>query len=111
MTWKDGGNYGLLCREITNETGDHPICKVWTRQYADPRSIEPWPEGEANFTFILNAPKMLEALESIRDLAECILQPLTDRPSMNRARWERVRGCAVAAIAAVKGDIDETELV
>ena len=46
------------------------------------------------------------ALESIRDMAECILQPLTG-PSVSRARWEKVRDRAVAAIAVAKGEDDE----
>lgn len=64
--WKDGGPYGLLCREITNETGD-VICKVWTKRYESPRSIEPWPQGKENFALILQAPQTLEALNTIAE--------------------------------------------
>ena len=95
MKWRDGGIYGLLCREITNVKGDRAVCKVWTKQFAEYRdtdghAIEPWPEGEENFALILNAPVLLEALEAIADL------PTDDL-------W-RCLGIASAAIAAVKGE-------
>ena len=112
MIWKDGGNYGLLCREITNRARNRAICKVWTKQFAEHRDIdghavEPWPEGEANFRLILKAPQMLEALESIRDTAACFLQPLP--VSVSQARWAAVRDRAIAAIAAVKGEDNDEE--
>ena len=73
-TWKDGGNYGRLSREIVNEDSSHAICTVWTRQNAEHRGVdirhadtEPWPEGEANFRLILKAPQMLEALRTIAE--------------------------------------------
>lgn len=109
-TWKDGGNYGLLCREITDEKGDHAVCKVWTKRYESPRSVKPWPEGKANFRLILKAPQMLEALCSIRDMAECILQPLPVG-CVAQVRWTRVRDQAVKAITMTQGENDEDELV
>ena len=111
MTWKDGGPYGRLCREVTTEDGSRVVCAVWTRQFGlGSRNIEPWPEGEENFHLILRALQMLEALCSIRDQAECYLQPLTAIGS--RARWEAVRDRAAAAIEAVtKENNCEDELV
>ena len=108
--WKDGGKYGRLCQEITDEAGDRAICKVWTRQNARRKTAdgtEPWPEGEANFKLILKAPKMLEALEIIRDMAKPMLRShLADIPA-TCAEWEAVRSCALAAIAATKGEVKE----
>jgi len=56
------------------------------------------------------APQMLEALEAIRDQAECYLQPLR-AVGVSRTRWEAVRDRTIAAIAAVKGEGDEENLV
>ena len=100
-TWKDGGDYGLLCREVTNEAGN-AVCKVWTKQYASPRSVEPWPEGEANFRLILQAPRMLEALEEIVALRPPGWCGLGDVLKVYHQHKEIAR----AAIAAVKGEGD-----
>lgn len=100
MNWKDGGPYGLLCREITNETGD-AVCKVWTKRYESPSSVEPWPEGEANFRLILNAPKMLEALEAIADMADRLSYTTATHEDL-----ETLNDYACAAIAAVKQEVN-----
>ena len=102
-TWRDGGMYGKVKREIVSEDEGYPIAVVRVRQYLINNGTQPWPEGKENFRLILQAPKMLEALESIRDTAECFLQPLP-ASCTSRARWEVVRDRAVAAIAAVKGE-------
>lgn len=96
MTWKDGGDYGLLSRTITDETGNRPICRVWTRQFSniDGRVIESRPEGEANFRLILVAPQMLEALEAIAALELGGCDPCKE--------------IARAAIAAAKAKPDST---
>ena len=68
--WRDAGRYGRLCREIINETGSRAICHVWTRQNARRKTrdgTEPWPQGEANFRLILQAPQTLEALREIAE--------------------------------------------
>lgn len=107
MTWKDGGKYGRLCREIANEIGSRAVCHVWTRQNAGHKTAdgtEPWPEGEANFRLILAAPKMLEALEAIRDMTKPVLRlHIADIPA-TCAEWKAVRDRAIAAIAAAKGE-------
>ena len=71
-TWKDGGPYGNYSHEVTDETGRQSICHVRTRcnKYAEDSdrrkwTIVSWPKGEANFALILQAPRMLEALEEI----------------------------------------------
>ena len=65
-TWKDGGWYGLDRREITD--GRDKICTVTVKRlgnrFSAPKS---WPEGEANFRLILQAPQMLEALRTIAE--------------------------------------------
>ena len=108
MTWKDGGYYGRLCRAITNEAGNRPICYVWTKQNTEHRGggidgsgTEPYPQGEVNFRLILQAPKMLEALETIQHQAEHMLD--CGGTFVLRANWEFMRMHASAAIAAVKG--------
>lgn len=64
-------------------------------------------EDEQRIRLLGAAPQMLETLCSIRDQAECFMQPLPD--GVARARWEAVRNRAVAAIAAVKGKTDVKE--
>ena len=102
-TWKDGGgNYDLLCRKITNEAGDCAICKVWTRQFAGRRgnTIEPWPEGEANYRLILKAPELLAALEAIAALTPGVWC----REMEDETMCDQCQEIAHAAIAAVKGE-------
>ena len=77
MTWKDGGNYGRLSREIVSEDGGRAVCRVWTKQNAEHRGegidgsgTEPCPQGEANFRLILQAPQILEALEMVWSIRE-----------------------------------------
>ena len=69
-TWKDGGDYGRLYREITNEDNSLAICRVRVRQVAyhdrSYKTPRPYPQGEANFRLILNTPELLAALEMIR---------------------------------------------
>lgn len=55
------------------------------------------------------AERAKEALEAIRDQAECFLQPLP-ASCTSRVRWEVVRDRAIAAIAAAKGEDSEKEL-
>ena len=111
-TWKDGGNYGILYREVT-EDGSRAICRVKVRQLlqhakgVDYKNVRPYPQGEADFRLILAAPQMLEALCSIRDKIECYLQP-DSGSSVSRARWESVRNLAVDAIATAKGENDDS---
>lgn len=107
MKWRDGGMYGQMQREIVTEDGGHPIAMVRVKQYCAGEGTEPWLQGEVHFRLFLAAPEMLEALCSIRDTAECFLQPLPACTS--RERWEVVRDRAVAAIAAVKGESDDLE--
>ena len=115
-TWKDGGDCGKAYREIINEGENYVICKVRTKQYGMLRrgsvaglDIESWSEGKANFRLILQAPKMLEALEAIRDMTEPMLRShLADIPA-TCAEWKTIRDHAIAAIAAVKGWNDGLE--
>lgn len=111
-TWVDAGRYGRLCHEVINETGSRAICLVWTRQNARRRTkdgTEPWPEGEANLALILNARVMLEALEEIHIKVERMMQG--GAPVTWLAVLAAVRRDASIAIAAVKGESDEDELV
>jgi len=108
-TWKDNGDYGWLCREITDESGDRSICRVWTKQPIgeqgmDGFSIEPWPEGEANFRLILAAPQMLEALEMIQS-APAYEQ--YEEPFYALELTEDQFDQLSAIIAAAKGENDE----
>ena len=110
--WKDGGQYGNYLREITDETGRQSICHVRTQcnKYTEEDThrkwtIVPWPKGEANFWLILNAPQMMEALETIQHRAEYMLEGADS--FVDSANWEKVRGIAHAAIAAVKGEGDD----
>jgi hypothetical protein len=98
-TWKDGGRRG----EIVSDEGDF-ICIVQTVRI-DSIKTEPWPEGEANFALILQALKMLEALETIVSLGNWREEKEIVCNSMEEI--------ARAAIAAVKGDSsdEKAELV
>lgn len=102
-TWKSGGRYGTLRREVVSEDGN--VCVVRMERWGDGPKPEPWPEGEANFRLILQAPKMLEALEAIQDKAERMLQDYTI--PWTGADWLLVKEKASAAIAAVKGEDDD----
>ena len=101
-TWKDGGQLGQL-REIANENR-HTICLVLVQRAIDGGEAKPWPEGEAHFRLILQAPRMLEALEEIAALE-------TPRwPSLSEVAdiYEQSMKIACAAIAAVKGENDDS---
>jgi len=104
-TWKDGGDYGRYSREITDEKGRRVICHVRTRQSGYGHGDEPWPDGEANFRLILQAPQMLEALETIRDKADNMMEVRDG--SVDWTDWQPVRSTANAAIAAAKPTPDE----
>lgn len=102
-TWKDGGKYGRMRRVVIDEKSVM-IGEIWTGiiRYG---CVEPWPEGKANFRLILAAPKMLEALEVIRDKADLMME-IRDG-SVGWTDWQPVRSVANAAIAAVKGENDD----
>lgn len=108
-TWKDGGNCGKIYREIINED-DCVVAKVRIKRSAPYRPAlnptRPWPEGEANFALILQAPRILEALEAIRDRADDMME-IRDG-SVKWTDWQPIRSAANAAIAAVKGKDEET---
>lgn len=107
-TWKDGGHYGHLCQEITDEDSEHIICAVWTKQFSlGSRNVEPYPQGEANFRLILNAPEMLAALEAIAELAPGIWC----HEAKSKTVCDQCQDIARAAIAAAKGESNESELV
>lgn len=111
MKWQDAGRYGRLCREIINETGSRAICHVWTRQNAKRKTkdgTEPWPQGEINFRLILNAPKMLEALEEMTATMSAVLFRIRRQETIESQlgttvtkRVEYARALAQTAIAAV----------
>lgn len=115
-TWKDGGDYGVLYREIVSEDGSHAICRVKVRQpphhakFIDRKELMPYPQGEKDYRLILQAPRMLEALENIQRQAEYMLETIDS--FVDSTNWEIVRNHTVAAIAAVKRDNsdEETEL-
>lgn len=113
MTWKDAGDCGRVCRCITNEENSQDICRVWIKQevyfHEGMRHgwrVESWPEGEANLRLILQAPRLLEALEAILKTAQRISAD-TDLPTRTRTDWWAVMKRARAAIAAVKGENNE----
>lgn len=104
-TWKDGGMYGQVRREIVSEDGGHPIAIVRVRQYLlTHNDTEPWPQGQANFALILQAPQMLEALEIIQKMATRLANVTYH---VSYADWAVVRNCASAAIAAVREGNDD----
>ena len=106
MTWKDGGNYGRFCREIVSEDGERGICHVWTQQVATSiGGTEPWPEGKANFSLILKAPQMLEALEEIAALTPGVWCCEVE----DEIICDQMQEIARTAIAAVKGRSDEID--
>lgn len=104
MTWKSVGDHGRLNTEIVDaEDGSSTICAVCTKQWSsDDDTIEPWPEGEANFRLILQAPQMLEALERMIEVYEAHFAPLPDGQQPKGVYTQ-----ARAAIAAVKGEDNE----
>jgi len=110
MKWKDGGMYGQVRREIVSVDKGQPVATVRVRQYLlTHNDTELWPEGVENFRLILQAPRLLEALGAIADKARrMLLSPYapggTHCPHEDWADWELVRGTALAAIAAVKGE-------
>ena len=101
-TWKDGGQLGQL-REIANENR-HTICLVLVQRAIDGGEAKPWPEGEAHFRLILQAPRMLEALEEIVALKAPGWSSLSDILKV----YHRHKEIARAAIAAVKGENDDS---
>ena len=112
--WRDGGNLGRLDRVIIG--GSDEVCTVRTRRdvYFDEGEgdtrcrgwrMQPWPEGEENFRLILQAPRMLEALEAIVALDPsywCQTEP-------ENAVCDQCKEIARAAIAAVKGESNGLE--
>jgi len=96
-TWKDGGPYGRYCRGVYNEEDSSVICYVWTKKNGPRNSVVDWPEGEANFRLILQAPQMLEVLERMIEAYEAHFEPLPDGQQP-----EGIYTQARAAIAAVK---------
>lgn len=107
-TWRSGSRYGRLCQEITNENDTHIICAVWVEQFSlDSRKTEPWPKGEANFRLILQAPRMMEALEAIVALR----MPGWCDLAGTLVVYHQQKEIARAAIAAVEGENDGDEKV
>ena len=102
IAWRNGGMYGQMQREIVTEDGGHPIAMVRVKQYCAGKGTEPWLQGKANFRLILQAPKMLEALEEVVDKAEQMMR------IAGIATWRTaclaLRRDARAAIAAAKGE-------
>lgn len=100
-TWTDGGMYGQLKREVASEDGDYAIATVWVKTPTT-GDAKPYPEGEANFRLILQAPKMLEALKAIVELDPAFWCEVREEGIV--AVCDQCKAIARAAIAAVKGE-------
>lgn len=115
--WLDGGDYGPLSREV--QVSGKAIATVWIKRMVmdNKKRSEPEldPEGVANFRLILNAPKLLEALEAVEwtevdpDPRPCYGQcnacsATTKERTRGRYTGIHNQGCIVdAAIAAARG--------